>query len=320
MTPPETSPPTRVLLVEDNRGDQRLVEIALESSSGAYEVSTASSLEEGLALIGAQTFHVLLLDLNLPDSHGMETFQRTAAIAPPTPLAVLPGSSDEEIAVEAVQAGAQDYLVKGEAALSMLPRVISYAIERHRLQEQLRDWSLFDELTGLFNRRGFLTLAEQQRRLSARTHVPWLVFFIDMDRFKKINDRFGHDEGDRALVAVAEILRRAFRTSDIIARIGGDEFVVCAIGAGEEALSHLCGRVREELEEHNAQRDGGASLSLSIGTAIVEATMGVEEALERADRNMYEAKQVAHRSDRPGVLRRDDTGEVNECGKAPRAA
>jgi DNA-binding response OmpR family regulator len=138
MTQLET---VRVLLVEDNPGDARLVEIMLSEagSSAGFEVSHAGTLGEALGRLEEAGFEVILLDLSLPDSSGLETVSRMRTAAPRTPMVVLSGQDDEEVALQAVQRGAQDYLIKGQGDGDLMARTIRYSIERQRVEEELRE-------------------------------------------------------------------------------------------------------------------------------------------------------------------------------------
>src|ERR671933_1348950 len=129
----------RILLVEDNPGDARLVEILLsEVNAPRFFITHAEHLSEALQRLEGQSFDVILLDLSLPDSSGLETVSRTRGAAPRTPLVVLSGQDDEEVALRALQRGAQDYLVKGRGGGDTIARVIRYSIERERAEEELR--------------------------------------------------------------------------------------------------------------------------------------------------------------------------------------
>ena len=175
----------------------------------------------------------------------------------------------------------------------------AHAIERERARlallayaTEVRELSLVDELTGLYNRRGFLTLARQQLLVSQRDHRKVALLFADLDGMKDINDRFGHDVGDRALVDVAGVLRQCFRASDIVARLGGDEFV--AIAALHDDLEPaLTNRIQAGLAALNAEPGRAYALQLSIGlTPSSTSTDTIEELLALADRRMYEQKRA----------------------------
>jgi diguanylate cyclase (GGDEF)-like protein len=165
------------------------------------------------------------------------------------------------------------------------------------LQQQadhLRALSLVDELTGLYNRRGFLTLATQQLKLCDRTMRPALVVFIDLDGMKRINDELGHEFGDQALIETANILRNCMRNSDVIARLGGDEFVALALDATYDTSDGIERRLNEGLEKANTKPGRAFVLQFSIGIAPYDPASAemIEEVLARADGLMYEQKRA----------------------------
>ena len=173
--------------------------------------------------------------------------------------------------------------------------IMSDITERKQMEEKLRTLSFVDDLTGLYNRRGFLTLAEQQLKISNRTKGKMLLIFIDLDHMKWINDTFGHPEGDQALREMATILRETFRESDIIARMGGDEFVVLTIEGNGESEDLLATRLQESIACHNnGEGNRNFKLSISMGTATYDPRSPclIDELLGRADQSMYEQKRM----------------------------
>ena len=165
--------------------------------------------------------------------------------------------------------------------------------ERKRREEHIRQQSLVDDLTGLYNRRGFLTLADQHLKLAERTGRNVLLLFADLDDFKEINDRFGHHEGDRALTEAARVIRSAFRDSDIIARIGGDEFAILALETSDVSGDLLARRLREVIAERNDRSRRGYQIGLSLGIARYDSRTPatIADLLARADALMYEHKR-----------------------------
>jgi len=165
---------------------------------------------------------------------------------------------------------------------------------RKRAEEMLRALLLIDELTGLYNRRGFFTLSQQQLKMADRTKRNMFLLFADFDHLKGINDAFGHPEGDRALIAVADVLRESFRESDILARIAGDEFVVLAMETGGASADVLATRLQTNLEAHNAREGRRYKVSLSVGVARYdpESPCSIDQLLTQADRAMYEQKRA----------------------------
>src|ERR1051325_5155407 len=174
-----------------------------------------------------------------------------------------------------------------------LVQVVRDITERKNLEETLRNSSLKDDLTGLFNRRGLLKQAAPYFDFARRQKETLLLLFIDLDGMKRINDELGHNEGDNALINTAAILNRSFRSSDIIARLGGDEFTVLVTDLNtnkEDAIT----RLNENLKAYNASEERSHKLSLSIGCATLdpERMTCFEELLEQADQAMYEQKRM----------------------------
>lgn len=167
--------------------------------------------------------------------------------------------------------------------------------KKKQTEEELRHLSLTDELTGLYNRRGFMALAEHQLRLALnkRMEKKLMILYVDLDGLKQINDRFGHDEGSRAIVDTAEVLKSSFRRSDLIARLGGDEFVVMAIEASEENTEMIVSRMRENLRKCNARENRLYDLSFSFGVARFESETEhrIEDLINSADQEMYNQKK-----------------------------
>ena len=170
--------------------------------------------------------------------------------------------------------------------------VIHDITERKLLEEQLRELSLVDELTGLSNRRGFYILATHFIEISSRMNLKAAVIFADLDWLKTINDSYGHAEGDQALIDTANLLRSTFRTSDIIARLSGDEFVVLASESNKNSAEEVVTRFKDQLEELNSSVDRRYPLSISIGLAHYDPDQpkSLDELMQEADKAMYEEK------------------------------
>lgn len=165
--------------------------------------------------------------------------------------------------------------------------------ERKRADEEIKMLAISDALTELYNRRGFITLAEQQIKRANRINKTLALFFIDIDGLKIVNDTRGHEEGDRLLINAANILKQTFRESDIIARIGGDEFAVLAAVNASETSEIVLGRLTEHIRSHNTLPDQRYEISMSIGTAIYAPAIpcSLDDLMSRADQLMYEQKK-----------------------------
>ena len=165
------------------------------------------------------------------------------------------------------------------------------------MEEKLRVLTLTDDLTGLYNRRGFFTLAEQQLKMANRLHNGAHLLYVDLDYLKLINDNLGHNEGDKALVRLAEILKVTYRESDIIARIGGDEFAVFPVEAPDGDIKKVTRRLITNIEQSNSKGADKFELSISSGMAYYnpETPVNLEELLSEADKSMYEQKKLKPR-------------------------
>lgn len=172
--------------------------------------------------------------------------------------------------------------------------VVHSMIVRHRSEEMIRNLSLTDELTGLYNRRGFLALAEEQLKLARRSKTELTLFFADLDGLKNINDEFGHKEGDMALIDTANILKTIFREGDIIARFAGDEYAVLVVSEAKVDSAFFIRRLEEFV--HNFNLDGGRryALSLSLGFSQFDPqkNASIDKLMTLADERLYELKRT----------------------------
>jgi diguanylate cyclase (GGDEF)-like protein len=284
----------QTLFIEDNKDYAQLVEFYLKhAKSPAFEVTWAGTLKKALEILGSEKkFDIILTDLFLPDSPGLSTFTVLQKHHGNIPIVVITAYDDEKVAVNAVQSGAQDYLVKGDITGKMIARVLAYAIERHRMQMDLKSLSLTDELTGLRNRRGFLTLAEQHAKLSYRTKRGFAILLADLDGLKMINDRYGHSAGDQALIATGQAMIETFRQSDVIARFGGDEFAILAIDVESPRGHDMMARLMARLDKINLAKKFPFKIEVSIGTAYSspEHPADLDQLFAAADKELYRQK------------------------------
>ena len=223
-----------------------------------FVVEHRADLATGIARLSKGGVDLVLLDLGLPDSQGLETLERLRAVQPTVSVVVLTGLADEDVGLRAVQLGAQDYLVKGSFGDYVLVRAARYAMERARLVEQLEELGRSDQLTGLRTGRVFLESLDHAVQQAQRGH-PSTLLYADLDGFKACNDSRGHAFGDDVLVAFAKIVSGETRGNDICARLGGDEFAVLLDGAAPEAVQTVERRIRARLVDLSRSLDVSVS-------------------------------------------------------------
>lgn len=285
--------PIEILLVADEEGqliplEEQLTEVA----PFQFIIDCARSLGDAAPMLSEKGYDLVLLDLSAPDGSGLDTFSQLQDVTGDTPIVVLAGLDDEETANRAVGAGAQDYIVKGHVTNRYLANALRYAVTRQKLRDSLVNAAHLDELTGLYNRRGLLNLGQQQISMADRTKRGLLLFYVDLDDMKRINDTFGHKVGDQALIDSANLFRQSFRKSDIISRIGGDEFAIMAVETAQNGRQAILNRLQENLVAFNTGERRPYHLSLSVGVAAYDADNActMDGFLERADKLMYEEK------------------------------
>jgi len=288
----------KVLLIEDNPGDARLIrEMLAEEPESPFQLHFAERLAAGLELLskageGASPA-LVLLDLSLPDSFGLETFAKVYAHSPQIPIIVLTGNDDQTVALSAVKGGAQDYLVKSRLDKELLLRSMQYSIERKRYQVQLEHQANYDALTGLPNR-NLLHDRLRQAVYAQRSPRAMAVVFIDLDHFKFVNDSLGHGVGDKLLRGMADRLRGVLREGDTVARLGGDEFVLILNDqSSEEVIFRAMQRITQELSQPMMIDGKELYVTCSAGISLhPQDGDDVDTLLKNADAAMYRAKDA----------------------------
>jgi diguanylate cyclase (GGDEF)-like protein len=283
-----------VLLIEDNPGDARLIrEMIAEDPDVPFDLHFSQRLAQGLDFLANEKPDLVLLDLSLPDSLGLETFGKVFDHSPDIPIIVLTGTDDRNIALSAVKNGAQDYLVKGKLDRELLVRAMQYSIERKRYQVQIEHQANYDALTGLPNR----TLLHDRLRqavFAQREIRAIAVVCIDLDHFKFVNDSLGHKAGDVLLRNVSERLRSVLRPGDTVARLGGDEFVLILNDQNNEeviyrAMQRIAARVGAPMTIDGKELTVTCSAGISLHP---QDGPDVDTLLKNADVAMYRAKEA----------------------------
>ncbi len=279
----------KILVVDDEEAMRKLI-VSLLSTKG-HQCVTASNGLEALDKIIEAKYDAVITDIVMPEMDGLALTKELSNHYQGLPVMVMTGYSEEYSAETAIASGAQEFISKPFSISEFIIR-FDKMMRDHKGEEALLALSLIDELTGLYNRRRFFILTEQYIKLFVRTKKRLLLLFIDMDDLKWINDHYGHKEGDQALINLANILKKTFRESDIIARIGGDEFVVL-LESTDENDEMLITRLRESIRDYNAKVSQGYKLSISVGAAQFdpEYPISIDELLSKADALMYAQKR-----------------------------
>lgn len=296
---PPVIAPFSILAVEDSPADARLLKESLREAidRGELALKTVRSIGEAEQALRDAPYDCALLDLGLPDGHGLANVERLRSLQPQLAVIVLTGLDCESSAIRALQLGAQEYVVKGQYEGERLLKVVRHALERNRQVHELEERSArqfeqasHDPITGLINRKLFeerarLHLASAQARRFA-------ICFLDLDRFKAVNDRHGHAVGDLLLARIAQILRESVRDSDTLARIGGDEFAILLASVGDLAKAREVGeRIVERIRAIDSIDGRPVSVGCSIGIALYpEHGESLEQLLHHSDAAMYRAK------------------------------
>lgn len=284
-----------VLLLEDDDCDAKMVGVLLKRiGSPEFDVDWVQTVAEGVEHITKNTYDIALIDLNLPDATESEAVQIMKEASDTTPIIIMSGNEDEDLAVSLIEFGAQDYLVKGTFGTETLGRAIRYAIERKSTEVSLREQATSDLLTGLANRGELMHQLGRAMAHADRSGNMMACLLVDLDDFKQVNDTYGHAVGDALLVEVANRLEETLRDCDTASRLGGDEFaVVLESIESEEDLVNWLERTRELLTAPVSIENVSLRLSLSIGASLYPRDgAGIEHVLRSADLAMYEAKRL----------------------------
>lgn len=301
-------PGLRVLLIEDDQEFADVLSMRLDQEKNpSFEVTRLTTLKQALEALGQNSWDLILLDLMLPDSSGIETFANVHAKARHTPVVIVSGLDSDSLAIDAVRKGAEDYLVKGEIDSRLLLRVLHHAIDRHRIKEKLASvtgrlhetnrrlekMALLDPLTELYNRRGLQQVLKREIQLIAREGGNLMVLLLDLDDLKKINDSLGHPVGDILLKETARKIRDSVRGSDHVARIGGDEFILLLPKTSVKEGLQLAERLRSSIANTTITVSEKRTIKITASFGLVSVpdhVTSVDELLAVSDPFLRQSK------------------------------
>jgi two-component system, cell cycle response regulator len=284
----------RILMIDDDRMQFRLTQAHFQNFRGeAFTLDWAATYEEGLEKLLEGNHAACLLDYQLGERNGLELIRAAVAGGSRTPIVFLTAESSERVDIEAMHAGALDYLVKGEITSRSLERSLRYALKLGETLEALRKLATHDQLTSLLNRREFDRILAEERERSRRFGHPFALVLVDIDHFKSVNDTHGHPVGDAVLQEVALRLSRGLRDVDRAARFGGEEFALIVMQADRKVAFDAAQRACTAVQATPIAIDGGPELRITVsaGAAAMPADAATgTELVAAADKALYAAK------------------------------
>ncbi len=284
----------RVLLIEDDEDDYFLTRELLANIFGRHlALDWMSSWQPALECVLESRHDVVIVDYRLGARNGLELVREAVHLGCSMPFIVLTGEGNREIDLEAMRAGATDYLVKDEITAPLLDRAIRYAIERRKSERHLAELAQIDQLTGLANRYRFREFLDRSIVLAGRQQSKVALMLIDLNRFKAVNDTYGHAAGDLLLKEIASRLQRCVRPSDLVARLGGDEFTIVMTDVEDTAClgataERLLAEVRQPVHIGSCEVDVGASIGIALYPKDADCA---DLIIVSADTAMYAGKE-----------------------------
>jgi len=285
-------------MVDDDPQAAALLEPALHDAPFEVQLETAPNYTAGLHRIQANEHDVYLVDYHLPDGTGTGLIHEARASGIEKPFILITGNGNGRVDEVALTEGAADYIEKDQLE-KYLSRSIRYALRDWEytqtlksLYQEVLETSVRDALTGCFNRKHAIEVFERELHRSSRLNMPGSVVMFDIDRFKQINDQYGHLCGDAALASVGDRLRAALRSSDLMARYGGDEFLLLLPDTPPDGARHAIATLRHEFEMHPVVcQNDRIPIKASFGiTAVRSGELDVTAIIARADMALYRAK------------------------------
>ncbi|HEY1794193.1 MAG TPA: diguanylate cyclase [Opitutaceae bacterium] len=287
---------TKVLVIDDDRMQFRLVQQHFKNfQRGSYELDWSETYEDGMARLLTGAYAVCILDYQLGLKDGLQLIREATAAGARTPIVFLTAETSDNVDIQAMEAGALDYLVKGEISPRSLERSLRYALKLGETMEALRRLATRDQLTGLLNRREYDRVLVEEEDRAERFGNKLSLAIIDLDHFKQINDMHGHPAGDAVLREVGRRLAGVIRTVDRAARIGGEEFALVLVQTDRVGALDVARRAIASISREPIQLGEGRTLSVTASAGVAELPSDAKhggQLFQAADKALYAAKQA----------------------------
>ncbi len=298
---PLTKPRRKLLLIDDDYVDRKAIIRVLDTHDHGFEIDEAESTSQALVFCDMENYDCILLELRLgeTDTLGFLPRLKEAAYDGRMAIVLVTGMGNEYLAAQAFKAGVHDYLVKSNLQAEILLGAVNHAIhsvtlerQHERQKAELEYIDLHDHLTGLANRKLFLDRLDHAIERGKRAQLPFSLCSMDLDRFKQVNNTLGHEVGDMVLIEVARRLKQTLRSSDSIARFGGDEFAALLEVPNLEGTVMVAEKMIEAISKPIQVDNLPISIGLSIGiSSFPDCGVAAKDLLKRADAAMFEAKK-----------------------------
>jgi len=302
----------RVLVIDDDASILGVIAEVLEDDG--YDVTTALSGEQAIELLGGNTFSLVMTDIRLPGINGVEVLEHIKVVSPRTNVIMITSHASLDTVIDAIKHGAYDYLLKPFEDLSLISSAAKRAIdafnlelersqlirslklsnkELARLNRVLHGLAIRDGLTDLFNHRYINEVLDKEIEKATIEEADLALIFVDVDKFKVFNDEHGHQNGDVILRELSALMRENVRKKDVVARWGGEEFVIVSPGTDDETAARLADELRAMIAGHTFMKDTIQSMvkiTISAGVASLQKQKSKSALIEAADAALYEAK------------------------------
>jgi diguanylate cyclase (GGDEF)-like protein len=290
-----------LLIVDDTETN---IDILVELLGDMYEIVVALEGKSALEIVQDQTIDLILLDIMMPGMDGYEVCRRVKGNAKTQtiPIIFITAKTDEESIEQAYDAGGIDYVTKPFKPKELFARIRTQLQLKHLIddlelsQKRLKHLAETDPMTGLWNRRYFTSTSATLWTLAKRERSDLSAIMIDIDRFKKVNDTYGHKAGDDVIVSLAHILKKSVRESDLACRFGGEEFLLLLPGTPLEGARIIGEKIRRNVETLGIELDGGDTVHFTVSLGISQADtlhdLNIEATIHRADEALYTSKNA----------------------------